>query len=327
MTRINAIVALGVLALAASLPLWLAHSAFLLNVALVTLIFTAAAIAWNIVAYGGQISFGHSVFFGLGAYATVLLKVDFNLTPWLGIFVSGLLAAIVAVGIGMLSLRQRGIYFALVTFALTLIFSILAVHFEGLTGGDVGLSVPLLGNAPTQFQFTSKIWYYYIALAFVAAFFAIAAWVYSSRLGLSLRAIRDDENAARACGVKTVQLKIVTLALSGLLTGIIGGVYVQSTLFIDPNTAFGANTAIQIALIAIAGGMGRLCGPLVGGIILVPLQQVLGASLWGWPAGLNLALYAIVVLTILLLDPRGMVDLAEGIAATARRLVLRGAKT
>lgn len=169
------------LILVASLPFWFIQSFFMLDVVTLTLIFMGAAIAWNIISgFGGQLSFGHSVFFGVGAYTTALLFIRTGVSPWIGLIAGGVLAAVFAALIGYPAFRLRGIYFTLVTFTVTLIFEILARHFEDLTGGDVGLSVPLRGNSLAAFQFENKLWYYYIALALVAVYFVVSRLVYRS---------------------------------------------------------------------------------------------------------------------------------------------------
>ncbi len=300
------------LILVATLPFWFIRSFFMLDVATLTLIFMCAAIAWNLISgYGGQLSFGHSVFFGVGAYTTVLLFIRADISPWIGLLAGGLVAVVLAVILGYPAFRLRGIYFALVTFAATLIFEILARYFSGLTGGDVGLSVPLRRGSAASFQFENELWYYYIALALVALYFVISRAVYHSRLGFFLRSIRDDQDAAQASGVNVLRAKMVAFMLSAFLTAIAGTMYLQFVLFIDPQTAFGLNIAVLIALPAIAGGLGTVWGPIIGAAVLIPLQQSLNASLSGFPPGLSLILYAVVVIVIMLLDPQGMHSLGE----------------
>lgn len=309
------------LVLVASLPFWFIQSFFMLDVVTLTLIFMGAAIAWNLISgFGGQLSFGHSVFFGIGAYTTALLYIHADVSPWIGLFAGGLLAAVFAALIGYPAFRLRGIYFALVTFSVTLIFEILARHFEGLTGGDVGLSVPLRGNSLAAFQFENELWYYYIALALVAAYFVVSHVVYRSRLGFFLRAIRDDEDAAQASGVNVLRAKMIAFMLSAFLTGIVGTLYLQFVFFIDPHTAFGLEIAVLIALPSIAGGLGTVWGPVLGAAVLIPLQQGLNSSLSGFPPGLSLMIYAAVIIAIMLLDPRGMYSLGERVAGRVETL-------
>jgi branched-chain amino acid transport system permease protein len=299
-----------VLVLVASLPLWFIQTNFVLSVATLTLIFMAASLGWNVISgFGGQISFGHSIFFGLGAYTTAILQVHYHLNAYLGVLVGVVVAVVLAVLLGVVTLRLRGIYFSLATFALTLVFAILTGHYEGFTGGEVGLTLPLLGDAPGQFSFENKVNFYWIAMVLAALAF-VATWlVLRSRLGLQLRAIQADQEAAQASGVLAFRVKLTGLVISAVPAALAGSVYIQYVGFIDPDSAFGATLATQIAVIAFVGGAGKLWGPVVGAVILVPLQQLLNSSLSAYPAGFNLVVYALVVLVILWLEPRGIMSM------------------
>lgn len=318
----------AVLLLAASAPFWLIQSAFTLSLLITTLIYMSAALAWNIISgFGGQLSFGHSAFFGLGAYTSTLLFVHFDISPWLGMLPAGLVAVVAAGVIGVPSFRLRGIYFTLVTFTVTLILAILAGHFDSLTGGQVGLSVPFKRQAPAVMQFENKVWFYYLGLALATLAFAVAATVRRSRLGYWLRAIRDDELAAEASGVNVFSAKMTALAISAFLTALAGVLYVQVTLFVDPQGAFGLTTASLIALPAIAGGIGTLWGPVVGALILVPLEQVVDDRVEGAPPGLSLVIYSAIIIAIVLLDRGGVMSLLTRITGRVRPMGRRQAST
>jgi len=296
-----------VFVLVASLPLWLIQTNFVLSVVTLTFVFMSAALGWNIISgFGGQISFGHSVFFGIGAYSTAILQWSYSANAYVGLLLGVVVAAIVAVLLGWLTLRLRGIYFALATFAVTLVFAIFAGHYAGFTGGQVGITLPLLGNNPQSFSFGSKLDYYYIALLLAAFAFVVTWLVLSSRLGLQLRAIRADQGAAQACGVEVFRIKVAALVLSAMPTTMAGFLYVQYIGFVDPESVFGATVATQIAVIAFVGGSGKLWGPVVGAALLVPLQQLLNSSLSAFAAGVNLVVYGLVVVVILLIEPRGL---------------------
>jgi branched-chain amino acid transport system permease protein len=299
-----------VLVLIASLPFWFIQTNFILSVATLALIFMTASLGWNVISgFGGQISFGHSIFFGLGAYTVAILESELRVNAYLGLALGVLLAVVVAVLLGALTLRLRGIYFSLATFALTLVFAILTGHYEKFTGGEVGLTLPLLGDDPAAFAFGNKLAYYYIGLLVAAGAF-VASWlVLRSRLGLQLRAVQADQEAAQASGVRVLRVKLVGLAISAVPGALAGAVYVQYVGFIDPDSAFGATLATQIAVIAFVGGAGKLWGPVIGAVLLVPLQQMLNSTLSAYPAGFNLVVYALVVLVILWLEPRGIMSM------------------
>ncbi|GAA5114027.1 branched-chain amino acid ABC transporter permease [Pseudonocardia adelaidensis] len=300
----------AVLVLVASLPFWFIQTQFVLSVATLTLIFMATSLGWNVISgFGGQISFGHSIFFGLGAYTSAILQAHYGINAYPALGFGVVLAVVVAVLLGVVTLRLRGIYLALSTFALTLVFAILTGHFEGFTGGEVGLTLPLLGNDPARFAFEDKLAFYYVALVLAAAAFVVTWVVLRSRLGLQLRAVQADQDAARASGVLVFRVKLTGLAISAVPCALAGSVYIQYLGFIDPDSAFGAAVATQIAVIAFVGGAGKLWGPVIGAVLLVPLQQLLNSQLSAYPAGFNLVVYALVVLVILWIEPRGIMSM------------------
>ena len=312
-----------VVLVALTLPFWGVQSGASRDIVIDTFIFMMATIAWNIIGgFGGQVSFGHSIFFGVGAYCTVLLFAHQAINTYLALFLGCVVAAATGAALGAITLRLHGIYFSLASFSLTLTLALLATHFVSITGGSIGESVPFLHNAPAQFQFENRLWYYYLGLGGVVVFALVAWWVYRSRLGFFLRALRDDEPAARACGVPVRFAKIIALVLSAALTAVAGGFYVQSVGFIDPDSAFGQTTAVQIALLSFVGGVGTLWGPVVGAAIFIPLQQTLGGTFDISP-GLNLIIYGALVLLVISIEPRGLVYLFASDGRLRRQFIRR----
>lgn len=304
--------AAGLVVLGITLPYWLLHDSFWLSVGTEALVYMAAASAWNILSgFGGQTSFGNSIFFGIGAYCVALLPVRHGWNPWLALLAGAVLAVVVSVVIGGLMFRTRGIYFALGTFALTLILQILAEHYQWITGGDVGITSSAVSGGLAELYMSAAA-YYYAALILVVIVVFVAHRVLHSTLGLSLRSVRDDERAAAACGVRIFKVKVVGFAITAGLTALAGGLYFEIVGFIDPTSAFGQTVATEIAVLAIVGGGGTLAGPIVGAVILVPLQQALGSGgLVALPNGLSLVIYGAIIVGILWWDPRGMVHLAR----------------
>jgi branched-chain amino acid transport system permease protein len=313
-----ALIALAVLLVGWSLPFWLIQTQFVLVVAISAAVWAIAAQGWNIAGgYGGLLSFGHSVYFGLGAYTTALLTIHAGLTPWVGMLVGALVAAIAGAITTYPALRLRGTYFTLATFVLTLLFADFATHFREVTGGDVGLSIPFLRDAPEMFQFESALTLYYVVVAILSVVTLIVGLLAASKLGLFLRASRDDPDAARAAGVNVTRVRLAGLSLSAAVTGVAGGVMLQSLRAIDPLTGFGANTAFIIALVALTGGRGTVVGPIVGAAVLVPVQQILSTQLSSAPQGLSGMAYAVVVAAVILADRRGLVFLVSRLARAA----------
>ena len=304
-----------------SLPYWLIPSQFALRVAILTAIFAGAGVCWNLIGgVGGQLSFGHSVYFGIGAYTSGLLYIHAHLTPIIGIPIGALIAAVAGAITTFPALRLRGVYFSLTTFVMALLFQDLAAHFRGLTGGDSGLSVPWTKEKPVDLLFADPLNYYFLAVVLLGLVMVAFQVVVRSKLGVFLRAVRDDEDAARAAGVDVPRVKLLGLLLSAIGCGLFGGLFFQLNQFIDPPSAFGLSTATSIGLVALAGGVGVTWGPVFGAVVLIPTQQYLSAQLSSAPAGLSQMVYGVVVVVIIVIDRRGLWFVALSVVRALRRL-------
>lgn len=307
---------LFVAVLVATLPLWLLTNQYLRSTATLTLLWIAAGIAWNVLGgFGGQLSLGHGVFFGLGAYGLYFWFEHVSASSaWLGVPVIALLAAVVGLPM-VVAFRLRGVYFALVTFAVVTIIQDLAGYFSSVTNGPDGVSLPLVngGSAPSAIEFSNPVTYFYIALGAVVLYGAIAALVRRSSFGLRLRAIRDDEVAARSNGVKVIRVKVAALLLSAWMVAVVGALYMATVQFIDPASGFGPMVITQTVVAPMAGGLGTLWGPALGAGILYPLQQAF-SNLFPNLAGMGLVVYGAVVALLMRLEPRGFVGVFSRVA-------------
>lgn len=312
-------------ALAVSLPYWLLQGGFWISVGTLTCIYAIAGVAWVVIGgFAGQASFGNSVFFGIGAYATALAQTGRAWGPWAGLLLGVGAAAVAAVVIGMVSFRSRGIYFALVTFTTTLVFQIFAQYFS-FTGGAVGLNLNAAFPGWSSFVFASENSYYFIALAVLAMVTAGAVLLGRSSFGTELKAIRDSEEAAAACGVRVRLMKITAFTVSAILTCVAGWMYFEVVGFIDPDSAFGQTIATLIPVVAMFGGARWVAGPIVGAIVLVPLQQYTGSTgLGGLPAGTGLVIFGALVAVVLWIEPRGLLMLLRrGADVTLSQVAVR----
>lgn len=281
-------------------------SDYALDTIVLTLLWAALAGAWNLFCgYGGQLSMGHTVFLGIGAYTSTLLLVDGGVSPWVGMLAGMFLAAVVAVVIGAITIRLRGPFFTLATIAAGEVFRSLAVAMRGLTKGSVGISIhlePGLGNM----WFAAKWPYLALAAGFALAVFAVTWWQERSRYGFLLRAMGEDEDVAEMLGVDTLPLRLGSLAASAALTAACGTLYAQYVTFIDPESVFNVNVSVQMALIAIIGGSGTTVGPLLGSAIMTPLAAYVRGLLAQHSAGLYLMAYASALILVALFMPRGL---------------------
>lgn len=283
-----------------------AQSGVLLTFVMMSLYAALLSQAWNILGgYGGQLSFGHALFFGVGAYAQALGQLNLGLNPWLVLPLAIGLGALVGLAVGGLTFRYglKGSYFALVTLAFAEVFRILALSVS-FTGGGVGLMVPLQEGVANM-QFASRRGYIYLLLAFVVMALIVTAWLRHSRFGAYLQAVRDNEDAARAIGVNPLRVKLGGIALSAAFMSAAGAFYVQVFQYIDPGIAFGSAVSVEALVGAIVGGMGTLWGPILGAVALHGLAD-LTRNLFGELPGISMVIYGVVLIVIVMFLPRGI---------------------
>ncbi len=263
--------------------------------------------AWNIVGgYGGQLSVGHAAFVGIGGYTSAVLLVHAGLTPWLGMFLGGTLAALLGALIGYLGFRfgLRGFYFVLLTVAFAEVCRILALNTDAI-GGALGFYITFTGD-PRNFQFGDNRAYYYIALGLMLLATLVAWVIERRRFGTYLAAIREDEDAAEALGVDTFKYKMLAMIVSSFLTGIGGTFYAFYLFSLQPNTVFGIPLSVEIVIRPIVGGAGTLLGPILGSFILSPLAELsrLYFATAGW-SGMHLIVYGVLLILVVLFVPQG----------------------
>jgi branched-chain amino acid transport system permease protein len=257
------------------------------------------------------------MYFGLGAYVPTLLLIHYNISPWIGMWAGIALSMLAAFIVGLPCFRLRGHFFSLATFAFSLIMQVCFTAFDRQTGGDVGIYPPLLGERPDYFEFTNLVNYYYVGLAMVGLSLLLSWWFLRSRHGIYLMALRDSHEAAESLGVNTTWVKMQALLLGAVMSTYAGTLYVQFTYFINPETAFGLPYSLQIALLAIVGGLHLIWGPLLGAVVLIPVAEYLNATVGTQYAGVQLLIYAIVLIICIVFLPRG---LGYGLVRLAGRL-------
>lgn len=277
------------------------------DVLVYTLIWCGIAQAWNITAgFAGRLSLGHSAYFGLGAYASSILYLNYGVSPWLGGLVGAAFAGLAAAVVEFATVRLIGIYYGLATFAIAELLALLARGWQPLTGGTGGLT---LGFDPSlaHMTFIGKQGYIWLGLGYAALCFLVVSGITASRFGYYLRAQRDDKDAARMLGVNVELTCILAGIASAMLTAFGGTLYAQYLLFVDPDVAFDWYISVEAALLCIIGGMGTLAGPLLGAALLSPLERWLRASLGGSLGGLAPMIYGVALIIVVLVMPQGIV--------------------
>jgi branched-chain amino acid transport system permease protein len=279
-----------------ALPL-VSSDPYVLRVVILTSLFAIYAASWDLVSsYAGQVSFGHALYFGVGAYGSALLNFHLAWAPWVTIPIGGAAAMATGYIVGIPCLRLRGSYLSLATLAFPLILTGILFVFPDVSGGELGIS----GLQPLV---RSRVAYYYVAVAAMLVL-CFAMWkIGTSHTGLVLHAIREDEVAARASGINTVRYKLLAFVLAGLFAGLAGGLYTHFIRIAGPSTLEVA-LSFQAVIWGIFGGVASIYGPVTGVFILYPITEILGA--FGGVSEYRLLVSAVIVLLVLLFMPEGL---------------------
>ncbi|HYD70281.1 branched-chain amino acid ABC transporter ATP-binding protein/permease [Azospirillum sp.] len=280
---------------------------FFTHIAITICTYAALATAWNIVGgFTGQLSLGHTIFYGIGAYTAALLAIHYNLTPWIGMFAGAAIAAVVGIAISYPCFRLRGPFFALSTIAFLEVTRLLALHEKAWTGGAAGLIVPLrLGWEWMIFR--DRMPSLIIAFGLLVLTLLVSVAIRNSRMGSYLDAVREREDAAQAMGINTVMMKIWAVVISAALTAMIGTFHAMYVTFVEPAQMFSLPFAVQIAMFALIGGVGTVAGPLTGTLLVVPLTEMARVWLGAGATGLHGFVYGVVLIAVVLLLPHGIV--------------------
>ncbi|MFZ0448720.1 MAG: branched-chain amino acid ABC transporter permease [Desulfatiglandaceae bacterium] len=284
----------------------------ILHIMIMIFLYTIMGEGWNVLGgYAGQFSFGHSVFFGIGAYVSTLLFIHFGLSPWFGIFVSCAAGIIFGLFFGFLSFRYhlKGPFFALIMLAFAEIFHMIAMAWSAV-GGASGLLIPLRGSCPSLMQFISKTPFYFISLWLMLGSLFLVWWIEGTRMGLYFLATREEHDAAEALGVNTFKTQMVAMAISAGMTAIGGTIYAQYILYIGPDSTFGVANSVEIMLPPIIGGPGTVLGPLLGSALLTPLSEVTRLAFQSY-SGVHLMIYGVVLVIVIMFLPNGILGFAR----------------
>ena len=300
---------IGVLVVAAAVIFFIARSigqSYAFFAAYVVVQYIVLGTAWNILGgYTGYVNFGITAFFAIGAYSTVVM---YKLTPWMPlpvmVLVGGVLAALVGLGTGYLTLRLRGVFFSIATLALAVVVQTLFTNWD-FVGGARGAYVlrprlaPLIGGEYIQYLFL-------VMLGLCVIVLATARAIERSALGYGFAAIRDDEAAAEASGVPTLRLKLIATALSGAFMGMAGAPLPYYVAYLDPASGFSLNYAVNAIAMPLIGGTSSWVGPVVGGILVGGLQQYISVTI---SSAVNVLITGLLLVAFVILAPQGIVGL------------------
>lgn len=286
-----------------------------LHTLIMIFLFAIMGQGWNVLSgYAGQFSFGHSLFFGLGAYGSSLLYVKAGISPWFGLFLAAGISAAVGLFIGVLSFRYelKGPFFALIMLAFAEIFYVIAMGWEW-SGGALGILIPLKGDSWRVMQFMDKTPFYFILMWLTVGSLYLVWKLEGTRMGLYFQAIREDQDAAEALGADSFRYRLMAMALSAAMTAVGGTIYAQYLLYIDPDTTFGVLNSVEIMLRPIIGGPGTVLGPLLGSVVLTPLSEVTRMALQAY-SGAYLMFYGAILVAVIMFLPDGLMGLIKSVS-------------
>jgi len=295
---------------------------YVIHIFTMSCIYGVLVLSWDILGgYGGMFSFGHPIFFGLGAYASALMAIKLGISPWLGLLIGGLAGLIAGGMIAFPVLRLRGPYVAIVTVSFLIIVHQISTNWVSLTQGPTGLSgIPSFGNIRIfgfhlNFDGTDNLPHYYLAAFILVISTAIQNKFVNSSMGIHLLAIRDDESAAIAMGVNSTQCKIVAFLLTSFLAGLIGAYYAHYILLISPGV-FGFDLMVTILTMSLLGGAATTFGPIIGAFLLTFVSEYLREF-----GDYRLFLYGIFIIVAITFMPEGILK------QIWKKMLYRGVKT
>jgi branched-chain amino acid transport system permease protein len=302
------------------IPLQIQGVTYYQTVGFLVLLNAMLGLGWNVIGgWTGQFDFGPQVFFAVGAYAAALLYVKLGIAAWLGLPIAAALAALVCAVLTYPLTKLRGHYFAISTVAIWMIAQPIGATWEYI-GAAQGLFIPVkthgsvLGEA-LSLQFggrTKALGYYYAALVLFAATLALMAWVERSKLGFYFRAIRDDQEAAESIGIDSRLYKVIARSITAAVFGAAGVLYAFWALSVFPEQALELNWSTLPIMATVVGGIGRLWGPVLGALILIPISQVMSTTLGSGPLagrGIDLIVYGLIIVVIAAFRPTGLLSL------------------
>ena len=284
-------------------PFFLPNS-YYQGIAVLTLLWAGMSSAWNLYSgFAKRVCIGHAAFFGLGAYTSTILYINHGLSPWIGMFAGALVAATAALLLGIPTLRLKGTFFVLSTIAFAKILEVFVITARSLTNGSLGLDIRYQ-PAFTNMIFADKTSFAVLAWAYMMVVLFICCSVARSKLGYSLVAVGENQEAAENLGVDSTKTMLTAFVISSALTAIGGTIFAQYISFIEPAPVMGLMNSVNFILYAIAGGMGTVFGPMIGAFILCPLSLLLRGNLAR--SGLHGFVLGLVLILILLYRPDGI---------------------
>jgi len=288
------------------------------NVMIFTLLYITLAQGWNIIGgYAGQVNLAFAVYFGIGGYTSSLLLIHANMTPWLGMLIGGVVASIVGWIMSFPLLRLRGPYFAIGTLALGYA-ALVAAGKTSLIGGSIGLWLPIHSPSLYYMEWIDKTPYYYMVLIFTVLTVVLVYKIDRSKLGIYLKAIKHDEDAAQALGINATKYKTFAMVISSFIAALGGTFFTQYLMYCNHMTVLDPLITIKAIIITVLGGLGTVTGPIIGSIILTPLSEYARAYLAGYGQAFDYIVYGFIILIVSVYNVKGLVSTINTLLRSAK---------
>lgn len=294
--------------IAAIFPLFVRE--YTIHMMIMMLFFAYLAEAWNLIGgFAGQFALGNGVYIGIGGYIVACLFKYNGITPWAALIIAGIITGIIGVLVSYPCFKLRGTYYALATaavlYAVKYFFTANDTILGYKTGGALGIKLAYEGGF-WKMQFVHKLPYYYIMLGLLVIVILVSIYIKNSKSGFYYAAISTNQDAARTLGVNATYYKMTAQFLSSFFTAIGGGFYVVYIMYIDPTRVLSYSMSIQILLYAIVGGADTIWGPVLGGLVLYPLNETLRTAIGTSGAGISTALYGVLLMLVIAFMPSGV---------------------
>lgn len=310
-TTQNSIILIGIV-IALLVPQAFKSSQYVMLLMTTVLLYAILASAWNIIGgMAGQLDLAAAAYLGLGAFTTGTLLIRWNITPWVGMFLGGLISMGLGILIGfpLFGFKVKELWYALSSSALVVVMQSLFMMWNEV-GGPTEKYLPTGSSPWYSLRFNTYMPYYYIMLIILMVVLLVNRWIRYSKLGYSLLALGEDEDAVEVLGVNSQLSKLKALAIYAFICGVVGGLYACIYGYVHP-AFFDTSMSMEITILGIVGGMGFIYGPALAAILMVSFREFLRASLGSQLAGLYLAVYAVILILVALFQPRGIAPLIE----------------
>ena len=309
------------LAIAIVVP-FIFHDNYVLQTLIMVMLYAYWSSAWNILGgFAGQSAMGNGVYIGIGCYVTAVMFNEFAISPWIGMIVAAVIAGVLSTVLAYPCFKLSGTYYSLSTVALLHVFRIIFNQEKELfgmyIGGAEGLKIPWAGGFMNM-QFVDKIYYYFIILVMLVAVLFLTNWIRKSKMGYYLLALNTNQGAASSLGVDVVRYKLYAQFISAALSALGGAFYVMLIMYIDSSRVMGYALSLEVLLLAIVGGRGTVWGPLLGALVMVPVNELLRANLGSALSGLPTLVYGAVLMIVIYFMPGGLIIYVRKLAAKVK---------